>query len=53
MRGSGQLSASASAGLAHESRKHDIVHVGPGLLVNFSALAEIPALRNAKGKAGV
>lgn len=53
MRGAGQLSASASAGLACESGKHDIVHVGPGLLGNFVALAQIPALQNAKRKAGV
>lgn len=52
MRGAGQLGASASAGLAVESGKHDIVHAGQGLMGNFSALAEIPAVQNAKGNAG-
>lgn len=41
------------AGLAWESRKHDIVHISQGLIGNFSALAESPDVQNAKGKSNV
>lgn len=43
----------ASAERAWEPGRHDLVHTGQGLLGNVSALAEIPAVWEAKGKVGI